>query len=130
MAEVVLGMCTSHLPSLNVREGDITERWARAAQREESPGLRGGGLLMNLDIPRLKQERESWIARELTPEVWQRRADSCQTALNELTRVVEETAPDVAIVISDDSYEVFLHGHMPAVDMLTDTAYPWQRLDF
>lgn len=126
MAQVVLGMGTPHAPFLNQREGSVAETWARSAQREVSPELRGGGMLMNLDIPKLTKEREGWIEKELAPEVWQRKADACQAALNSLSKVLADTAPDVVVMIGDDTHEIFEPDeHIPAVDVFAGDALPW-----
>ena len=126
MAQVVLAMGTPHAPFLNQREGSVAETWARSAQREVSPDLRGGGMLMNLHIPKLTQEREGWIGKELTPEVWQRKADACQDALNTLSKVLADTAPDVVVMIGDDTHEIFEpEQHIPAVDVFAGDTLPW-----
>src|SRR5581483_8206062 len=97
-----------------------------SAKREVSPDLRGGGMLMNLDIAKLSEERASWIGKELNPEVWQRKADACQAALNTLGKVLEETGPDIIVMIGDDTHEVFEPDeHIPSVDVFAGDVLPW-----
>jgi len=126
MAKVVLAMGTPHAPFLNQREGSVEEGWTRSSKRETSPDLRGGGMLMNLDIPKLIEERKGWIEKELSPEVWQRKADVCQDALNTLSKVLADTAPDVVVMIGDDTHEIFEPDeHIPAVDVFAGDSLPW-----
>ncbi len=121
MAQIVLGVGTSHAPFLN----GGPERWADGAKRDMTD-LRGGGMPMNPDYPKLIKERESWIGKELTPEVWQRRHEACQSAIGTLGKVFEETAPEVAVVIGDDTHEVFMpEEHIPAVDVFWGESVPW-----
>src|SRR5207247_11042926 len=102
MAQIVLGMGTSHAPFLN----GGPERWADGGKRDMTD-LTGGGMPMNPDYPKLIKERESWIGTELAPEGWQRRHEACQSAIATLGKIYEDTAPDVAVVIGDDTHEVF-----------------------
>ena len=126
MAKIVLTMGTPHAPFLNQREGPVAERWAQSSARELSPHLRGGGILMNLDIPKLTEERKGWIEKELQPDVWQRRADASQAALTTLSKLLKETAPDVCVIIGDDTHEIFEPDeHIPAVDVFAGSALPW-----
>src|SRR2546427_8580610 len=126
MAKIVLGIGTPHAPFLNQREGSVEEGWAGLVKRELSPELRGGGMLMNLDIPKLTQERAGWIEKELTLEVIQRKADACQDALNTLSKLLSDAAPDVVVMIGDDTHEIFEPDeHIPAVDVFAGDTLPW-----
>jgi hypothetical protein len=92
-------------------------RWGETARQElEAP--RGGGMPIPLDIPALIQERAGWIEQEITPEKWRERKDACERAISRLGASIKETAPDVAIMIGDDTHEVFMpEEHIPAVDV-------------
>jgi hypothetical protein len=121
MAQVVLGIGTSHAPFLN----GTVERWAEGGKRDMADA-RGGGMPMNLDIPAMIKERESWIGKELTAEVWQRRHEACQRAIATLGDVLADAAPDVAVVVGDDTHEVFMpEEHIPAVDVFWGQQLPW-----
>lgn len=124
MARIVLGVGTSHAPFLN----GGPERWAEGAKRDMTDA-RGGGMPMNLNIEAMIQERKGWIDRELKPEVWQRRHTACQTAIGALGELLADEAPDVAVVIGDDTHEVFMpEEHIPAVDVFwgeSITYVPW-----
>lgn len=113
MAQIVLGMATSHAPSLN---GSI-DRFAEAGQRDMA-NPSGGLRPMKVDIEAMVREKASWIGKELTPEVWERRHAACQRAVDALGDVLDRVAPDVAVVIGDDTYEVFNPDkHIPAIDV-------------
>jgi len=113
MAKVVLGLATAHAPFLN---GGV-ERWAEGGKRDMTNAT-GGGMPMNLDIEAMICERESWIGKELAPEVWQRRHEACQTAIGRLAEKIDDVAPDVVVVVGDDTHEVFMpEDHIPSVDI-------------
>lgn len=121
MARIVLGMGTSHAPFLN---GGV-ERWAEGGKRDMADA-RGGGMPMNLDIPRMVEERASWIGKELAPEVWERRHQACQAAIANLGDVLTDTAPDVVVVVGDDTHEIFQpEEHIPTVDVFWGESLPW-----
>lgn len=113
MARIVGGFAHSHSPMLN----SPPERWAQTAKIElEKPT--GGGMPIPLDIPALIAERAGWIEKEITLEVWQERSARCARAVGALGDRIRQTAPDVAIMIGDDTHEVFMpEEHIPAVDV-------------
>ncbi|MBM2810764.1 MAG: protocatechuate 3,4-dioxygenase [Chloroflexi bacterium] len=113
MAKIVLGLATSHAPSLN----GSADRWPDAGKRDmERPT--GGGIPMKLDIPKMIEERASWIGKELQPEVFERRHNSCQAAIETLARTLREVNADVAVVVGDDTHEVFMpEDHIPPIDI-------------
>lgn len=56
----------------------------------------------------------------------QRKANICQAALNTLSSVLEETAPDVVVIVGDDTHEIFEpEEHIPAVDVFAGDTLPW-----
>ena len=113
MARIALGMGSSHAPSLN----GAVERWAAAGERDMARPT-GGGMPMNLDIEARIRERESWIGKELTTEVWERRHATCQSAIATLSEKLKRVSADVAVIIGDDTHEVFMpEDHIPAVDV-------------
>lgn len=113
MGRIVAGFAASHSPMLN----SPPERWSETAKRElESP--MGGGMPIPLDIPALIRERKGWIEREITLEKWRERSSACEQAITALGEMIKKTAPDVAIMIGDDTHEVFMpEEHIPAVDI-------------
>ena len=111
MARIVLGVGSSHAPSLN----GTVDRWAEAGKRDMA-NPKGGGMPMKLDIEAMIQERQTWIGKELTPEVWKRRHENCQKAIAQLGERLEQVAPDVVIILGDDTHEVFMpEDQIPAI---------------
>jgi hypothetical protein len=102
MAEVALGIGTSHSPMLSTPY----EAFAGLAE---------------LDRARLPEfdekvrEHASWIGRELRPEVTRARYDATQAAIQRLADVVAAAAPDVLVVIGDDQGEWFSADNQPAL---------------
>ena len=113
MAEIVLGIGTSHAPSLN----GSSDRWFASGERDML-GPTGGGMPMNLDLDALVKERASWIGKELTQEVFDRKHEVCQSAIATLLEARKRVAPDVVVIIGDDTHEVFMpEDHIPAIDV-------------
>lgn len=102
MAEVTLGIGTSHSPMLSTPH----------------EALAGLG---DLDRGRLAEfdgkarASASWIARELTPEVTKARHEATQAAIQQLRGVLAEEAPDALVVIGDDQDEWFSPDNQPAL---------------
>ena len=120
MARIVLGLGSSHAPSLN----GTVDRWEEAGKRDMA-NPKGCGIPMKLDIEAMIRERQNWIGKELTPEVWQRRHESCQKAINQLAERLEQVAPDVAIIVGDDTHEVFMpEDEIPAIGVFWGEQIP------
>lgn len=104
MAEIVLGIGTSHSPMLSTP----WEAFGIHAERDRA----------NPDVPdfeRLAREKASWIARELRPEVTRARHDATQAAIARLSEILAATAPDVLVVVGDDQAEWFSADSQPAL---------------
>lgn len=104
MAEIVLGLGSSHSPQLGVP----ASQWQVMRQKDEND--------KRMDYPALVQRmRESGrdIEKELTPETMQKRDDACQRAIGVLSDVLRECSPDVMLVFGDDQHEQFLDDNMP-----------------
>jgi hypothetical protein len=103
MAKIVLGMGTSHGPLLRM----LPENWGiRADADRRNPAHYYKNKVWTYDA--LEKERAGeHLEREITQEVKQKRYDACQTALDTLARVYEETNPDVVVIVGDDQMELF-----------------------
>jgi hypothetical protein len=113
MARIVGGFAHSHSPMLN----SPPERWSQTAKMELERPM-GGGMPIPLDIPALIAEKAGWIEKEITMDVWQERSARCVKAIDALGDRIRATAPDIAIMIGDDTHEVFMpEEHIPAVDV-------------
>jgi hypothetical protein len=111
MAELVLGIGTSHSPMLNTRPEDWAEHVKRDLVNQSLWGSDGKPHryeeLLEMASPSLEQA--------LTPEAWRERYDACQTAIARLGKIVEEAAPDVLVVVGDDQKEAIHEDNMPAM---------------
>jgi hypothetical protein len=102
MAEITLGIGTSHSPMLSTPH----------------EALAGLG---DLDRGRLAEfagkarENASWIGRELVPEVTRARHEATQAAIQQLRGILAEEAPDALVVIGDDQDEWFSADNQPAL---------------
>lgn len=112
MAEIVLGLGSSHSPQLSTPpelwlaygEGDKrhSELWAADGKPYSFEEL-------------LATADAGVIARELTADKFQTRYDACQQGIAALSKRLEAAAPDIVVMIGDDQLELFNDGNMPAV---------------
>ncbi len=109
MAEIVLGIGTSHGPMLSTPP----DQWSlRAADDRRNPQHHFKGRVWTYDELEAARAGEN-LAAQLTPEITQDRYDRCQAAIATLSRVFEEAAPDAVVVIGNDQTEMFWDGLVP-----------------
>jgi aromatic ring-opening dioxygenase catalytic subunit (LigB family) len=110
MAELVLGLATSHSPLLSTPP----ENWdlrAKADRANHQHHYRG-----NLyDFETLVVERAPGFANETSLDIRRERYARCQEALDALARKFKETAPDAVIVVGNDQREIFSDSLRPAI---------------
>jgi hypothetical protein len=104
MAEVILGVGTSHSPMLSTPHEAFGGHAERDRANPHVPDFEG-----------LVRAKAGWIGRELAPEVTRARHEATQAALGRLAAVLAEVAPDVLIVIGDDQNEWFGPDGQPAL---------------
>ncbi|MBE3557445.1 MAG: hypothetical protein IMW91_10380 [Firmicutes bacterium] len=110
MARVVLGIGTSHSPQVNT----TPDVWALHADRDaHNP---------ELDFEGLARQAPAWMANQLRPEVWQEKYETCQSAVETLSRALHDAQPDVVLVIGDDQEELFLDDGKPAIAVFHGTS--------
>jgi hypothetical protein len=103
MATIVSGIAAAHSPQLNIKPQD----WYLIVRRDE--------IHPHLDMPALRAAARPGLAAELTMDVWQRRYDACQVAIDRLAAIHRDTRPDVALIIGNDQDEMFKFDNMPAL---------------
>ena len=112
MAEIVLGLGTSHSPQLSIP----AELWAKYAERD-----RGNTSLYrvpdgkHVNYDELMEEADPAITKELTPAKFKARHEANQKGIERLGRILEDVAPDVLVMFGDDQSEVFSWQAMPAM---------------
>lgn len=102
MAQIVLGLGTSHGPQLSMP----ASQWPLLVQKDEKDP--------RIDYQELLRQAGPGMEQEITPAKMQERDDACKRALAMLREVLARTAPDVILVIGDDQHEQFLDDNMPA----------------
>jgi hypothetical protein len=105
MAEIILGIGTSHSPMLSI---DHAAAFPLLAARDRAnPFVH--------DFDGMVRAKASWIGRELQPDVTRARHDANQAALARLSALLAEVAPDALVVIGDDQNEWFSPDSQPAL---------------
>lgn len=113
MAELVLGLGTSHSPQMS----SGTRYWEGHAGRD-----RANDFLVDADgqvrsFDELAAKAPPSLAAQLTPEVWEAKWRRVQDALAGLVKRLADAAPDVALIIGDDQHELFGEDGNPAIGL-------------
>jgi 3-O-methylgallate 3,4-dioxygenase len=113
MAEIVLGIGTSHGPML-VTE---TELWGArlAADRAALHAWRGERWSFDTLVEARSGEG---LADQITETAWNERQRRCQGAIEQLADVFAEAKPDIAVIIGNDQMEIFDDRLIPAFSIL------------
>jgi hypothetical protein len=107
MAQVVLGLATSHSPNVST----VPELWKLHADRDRrNPKLDFAGL-----VARAPKE----VAGQLTPEIFQAKHDLCQDSIEALGAALRAAKVDAVVVIGDDQRELFLDECQPTFAVFT-----------
>jgi 3-O-methylgallate 3,4-dioxygenase len=111
MADIVLGIGTSHSPLLNSPAEDYPKHAAIDASGRKLLDKNGkpctyGELLEKAD-PSIKQQIE--------PQVLEERSARCTANIERLARDLAEARLDALIIIGDDQHEQFFDDNMPAM---------------
>lgn len=111
MAQVVLGLGSSHSPQLSTPP----EIWPQHAERDKrNPDLRrADGRVYSYE--ELAAAVDTSIQKELTQATWQRRYEACQRGIKKLGELLTEVSPDIVVMIGDDQKELFHEENMPAL---------------
>ncbi|HLG71459.1 MAG TPA: extradiol ring-cleavage dioxygenase [Chloroflexota bacterium] len=112
MAQIVLGIGSSHTPQLNTPP----EIWPLHGENDKkNPWLfdRQGRRVSYDEV--LAQADPNIPARELAPEKQRERWEGAQKAVSHLQDKLAEADPDVIVVFGDDQAEIFPHDFRPAL---------------
>lgn len=110
MAEIVLGMGSSHGPLLSTPP----EQWdlrAKADRENKNHWYRG----KTYDYEALLKERAPGFAKEVTVEVRRERHTQCRRAMEALARKFQEVKPDAVIIVGNDQREYFGEDLTPSI---------------
>jgi hypothetical protein len=115
MAEVVLGIGTSHGPQLNM----APDTWQLLYDKDTADP--------RIDYKALLAAAPPGLEKENTPEKWRERYEACHVALRSLKDTFDRAKPDVVVVIGDDQHEQFLDNNMPMFSVFYGDAMPMGR---
>ena len=111
MARIVLGLGTSHSPQLSLP----AEHWLQRGEEDQrNPSLYTVPDGKHVTYEELLAEVDPGVAKELTPEVFQKRHAANQKGIAKVAEALERSAPDVLVVLGDDQQEAFHDDNMPA----------------
>jgi 3-O-methylgallate 3,4-dioxygenase len=112
MAQLVLGIGTSHSPQLSVS----WDGWAMRGEADKgNPALIGtDGIVSGYDelLARADVKR---IAREITDDKFKQRFEENQRAIAQIAEVLGKASLDVLVMVGDDQHEYLLDDNMPGV---------------
>ena len=114
MAEIVIGIASSHTPQLS----SGVDMWPDHALRDQRYPLLGKDAEYHTYAETLAGAAPE-LARELEPSVWQSKYQRAQTAIAALTAALAGARADIAVVIGDDQRELFLDDGIPAFACFT-----------
>jgi hypothetical protein len=102
MAEIVIGIGTSHSPQLSIRAKD----WAKLLGDKDKTDPR-------LDYQALLQKAKPGLDKELTEVKFRERDEACLAGIKVLGDALKAAKPDVVVVFGDDQQEQFHDDNMP-----------------
>ena len=108
MAEIVLGMWTTHGPTL----ATTPDQWASRLKADLSRNHWFRGEELSFDELVERREEEA-ISQKHTLDERKRRYGACQSAIDILTREWETVDPDVCVILGNDQHEIFLEDVQP-----------------
>ena len=122
MANIVLGLGTSHSPHLNIGP----ELWARRGEEDHRhPMLYRVPDGTHVTYDELMETASPDIMKELSPDVFQRRHEANQRGISAVGEALEEANPDVLVMVGDDQHEVFQDDNMPAIGIYYGERVPY-----
>ena len=115
MAQIVIGIGTSHSPQLSIRAKD----WAHLLKKDETDP--------RLDYPGLLKRAKPGLAAELTPEKFEQRDQACLKAVGKLGDALRSANADVVVIFGDDQHEQFGDDNMPTFAIYHGKSIPVVR---
>ncbi len=120
MAQIILGLCTSHTPQLSTP----AEVWPEHGKNDQ----RNPWLIdtdgRTLSYQEALERADPRIASELTPEKHQQRHAIVQNAVSKLQQELKAAQPDAVVIFGDDQAEIFPHDFRPALMVYSGDQVP------
>lgn len=114
MAEIVLGMWTTHGPTLSTTPENWTVRVE--ADRKNRHPFRGGVYTFDELVA---MRADEGLAAASSLEERRKRHAGCQVAMAEMADRFAAAKPDIAIIMGNDQRELFLEDITPAITLYT-----------
>lgn len=125
MAEIVLGLASSHGPMLSTPP----QQWGlRVAADRSNPAhwFRGRQYSFN-DLAQLRAEEN--LSAQITEQVWAQRHAACRRAIAQLADIYQSARADLVIVFGNDQMELFGEENIPALAVYLGDQIENQRYD-
>ncbi|MDX6345105.1 MAG: hypothetical protein QOH87_5243 [Trebonia sp.] len=116
MADIVIGIASSHTPQLS----SGVDMWPDHALRDQRYPLLGKDANYHTYEETLAGA-DPGVAEELKPEVWEGKYQRVQASIESLAAALKAADADLALVIGDDQRELFLDDGIPAFACFTGT---------
>ena len=110
MAQIVLGMGTSHSPMLSTPP----EEWGQRAEFDKIAAAhpyRGENYTFD---ELLEKRKDGNFGDQVSVEIWREKYAACMERLDNMAQAYEAAAPDVAVIFGNDQNEVIIDTNMPA----------------
>jgi 3-O-methylgallate 3,4-dioxygenase len=118
MAELALGLASSHTPQLSTSADYWTEH---AARDQRNPRLLGPDGRYHT-YAELLAAADPALAGELQSSVWRSKFDRAQAAVEVLAQRLAAAEPDAVVIVGDDQHELFGADGIPAIGLFTGEA--------
>ena len=115
MADIVIGIASSHTPQLS----SGVEMWHDHAERDRRNQQLLGVNARFHTYSELLAAADPVIEKELDADVWDGKYRRCQRAIEALAAALRAAAPDVALVIGEDQRELFIDDGTPTFACFT-----------
>ncbi len=113
MAKIVLGMWTTHGPTLSTSPEQWLLRLPADHANKQHP-YRGGTYDFDALVAMRKSEN---LAFKSSLEERTKRHDACRAAIDRMADIFERAKPDVAVIFGNDQQELFVDKLMPALTL-------------
>ena len=125
MAEVVIGLGTSHSPMLTLEPEDWLT-YAEGDKRNPELVAPPDGLVFSYE--ELVERTDPAVAQGITAEKFRMQHNQIQSAIKTLKETLAEVKPDVTVIISDDQDELLFEDLMPAFSLYWAIPFHWCRI--
>lgn len=125
MAQIVLGMATSHGPMLTTPP----EQWGQRVVADKANKLHAfrGGTYTFEELVSMRSNEG--ISNQISLEIWRNKHAACRRALTTLAAVFDRVRPDAAVIFGNDQMELFTNENIPAFAVYHGEAIENQEYD-